>query len=342
MLKSYKVWVIVSICIILLVAGGFLFGYFYVKKEAPHLFTFEKNIEERSISIDLDQLEYQLIEGITGAESLHVGDRYPEDKIYVGSINGEIAEISGRQWDSLAITKIKKLGKLVLGIAQRSDGGLFVSISDNDSTEWVEKGGYIAQLNDSLEEVRRTSGIFPSNNGLAISNSDEVFLATSNFNPYKPSGSILRFDTSLQRMDTVIKEIGVANGVYYSQQDSNLYLSNTFEGVYAYNTNKKQAERIYLKTRFKEITDELCVDPFGNIWMTDPATSTIKMYKTEARSLTRYDIKGIGQISSCRIRMENGIPILYMAELKRSSSEKYKRFDGRGLWVMPLIQLLER
>ena len=90
--------------------------------------------------------------------------------------------------------------------------------------------------------------------------------------------------------------------------------------------------------------DDLCTDSGGNIWITDPGQGTVKMFNPGTGRLTRFIIDGIGQASSCRIRVEGGLDVLYITELKSPSASKNESFNGRGVLVVPaqsLIKLLE-
>jgi sugar lactone lactonase YvrE len=88
-----------------------------------------------------------------------------------------------------------------------------------------------------------------------------------------------------------------------------------------------------------ESIDDLCMDAAGRLWMTNPGKSTIKSFDLKTNRLIRYNIEGIGQTSSCRIRREQEGEILYMTELKRSHDPLSKVLDGRGLIAIPLKSL---
>jgi sugar lactone lactonase YvrE len=137
---------------------------------------------------------------------------------------------------------------------------------------------------------------------------------------------------------------GAANGLYYDARQDKVLFSNTLNGIFEFTPYDNVIKEVYLKMRFMEACDDLCTDISGNIWMTDPGQSTLKMFNPGTGRLVRFSIKGIGQASSCRIRSENGIEMLYISELKQSQKPLSEDYDGRGVLIVPaqsLLKLLE-
>ena len=74
--------------------------------------------------------------------------------------------------------------------------------------------------------------------------------------------------------------------------------------------------------------------------MTDPGYSAVKIFNPRTGRLVRFVIMDIGQTSSCRLRIEKGKPVLYLTELKREQKTTSRKFDGRGVLVIPADDLL--
>jgi hypothetical protein len=86
--------------------------------------------------------------------------------------------------------------------------------------------------------------------------------------------------------------------------------------------------------------DDLCQDQAGNLWVADPGSGSLKEYIPGSGEVIRFKIRGIGQVSSCRIRIENGEEIIYLTELKQNPNKMLSGpFDGRGVFSMPLAEL---
>ncbi len=63
--------------------------------------------------------------------------------------------------------------------------------------------------------------------------------------------------------------------------------------------------------------------------------SFIKCYDQKMNRMTYYDIPAYGVASSCRIRIEEGQEILYIAEI----SSPAERYNGRGVVSVVLDEL---
>jgi sugar lactone lactonase YvrE len=141
-----------------------------------------------------------------------------------------------------------------------------------------------------------------------------------------------------------IPAAGIANGLFYDDHQHKIFLSSTLDGIYNFSPSEESLNEVYLKLKFMEACDDLCTDISGNVWMTDPGMSTIKIFNPGTNRLVRFVIDGIGQTSSCRIRSENGQEMLFITELKQSQRPASGKFDGRGVLIVPansLLKLLE-
>jgi sugar lactone lactonase YvrE len=148
-------------------------------------------------------------------------------------------------------------------------------------------------------------------------------------------------DGMFQSPEPFISDAGLANGLFYDHNQDKIFFSNTIGGAYEFTPEENVLKAVYLKMRFMEACDDLCTDISGNIWMTDPGHSTVKMFNPGTSRLTRFIIEGTGQASSCRIRSENGREMLYITELKKSQQPMSDNFNGRGVLIIPAQSLLK-
>lgn len=65
------------------------------------------------------------------------------------------------------------------------------------------------------------------------------------------------------------------------------------------------------------------------------------MFNPGTNRLMRFSISGFGQASSCRIRSEKGVEMLYIAELQQSNRPMSKEYNGRGVLIVPAQSLLK-
>ena len=180
------------------------------------------------------------------------------------------------------------------------------------------------QFFPDLENASRITGNYSALNGLACDGSGNLYFTSSNFNYFRPEGKVFRMEPKTGGYGepvVFLEDAGVSNGLYYSEGEDKIYYSNTLGGVFWFRPDDPMLHEAYLKLRFMEACDDLCTDISGNIWMSDPGYSTVKMYNPGTNKLYRYNIKGIGQTSSCRIRTEDGLEMLYITELKRSKNQ---------------------
>jgi sugar lactone lactonase YvrE len=189
---------------------------------------------------------------------------------------------------------------------------------------------------------------FPSINGICIDKTGSLYFASSNFNFFRPEGKVYKMisldNGSFRSPEPYIMDAGVANGLFYDPLQDKIFFSNTLGGIFEFTSQDNILKEVYLKLRFMEACDDLCTDISGNVWMTDPGQSTLKIFNPGTNRLVRFNIEGIGQTSSCRIRSENGREMLYITELKQSQQPMSDQFNGRGVLVVPaqsLLHLLE-
>jgi sugar lactone lactonase YvrE len=325
-----------------------LAGYIFIRVRVPQLLEFSKGIAEFRITIKLDSLDgARFITGMNGCENV-----FPEDDgskgVYVSCLDGRIYYLDKDPSGILGIHKSLMAGNAVTGLAVDKQGNLVAAVCNNSLKEWRTKGAGLFRISRDLVTMERISGDFPSMNGICADSAGNLYFNSSNFNIFRPEGSIYRMlykgEGRFQDPEPFIRDVGLANGLYYDHFQDKIFFSNTLGGVYEFSSKVSVLKGVYLKLRFMEACDDLCTDIGGNVWMTDPGYGTIKMFNPGTSRLVRFVIEGIGQTSSCRIRSEEGREMLYITELKKNHQPMSENFDGRGVLVIPaqsLLKLLE-
>ena len=343
----------VKLLIKILAIAGFvvifllLAGYAFIRIKAPQLLEFSKGIAEYRFTAQIDSLAgARFISGMNGCENLALYS--VENDFAVSCLDGYIVGFSHDPSGVPGIRASFKAGNAVMGLAIDKQGILYAAVCENSMEEWRTRGGGLYRISRDLSSKERISADFPSMNGICLDGAGNLYFASSNFNFLQPEGTIYRMlykgDGLFQSPESYIRDAGLANGLFYDHFQDKIFFSNTMGGVYEFTSHDTVLKEVYLKLRFMEACDDLCTDISGNIWMTDPGHSTVKMYNPGTNRLVRFSITGIGQTSSCRIRSEGGQEMLYISELKKSHQLMSDNFDGRGVLVVPaqsLLQLLE-
>jgi sugar lactone lactonase YvrE len=338
-----KILAIVGFVILFLLLAGFVL----IKIRAPQLLEFSKGIAEIKITVNPDSLTgARFITGMNGCENIFLEEH--SRGAYVSCLDGRINYLAQDSTGILGIRKSFKAGNAVTGLAMDKEGNLIAAVCNNSLKEWRTKGCSLFRISRDLVTMEKISGDFPAMNGICADSSGNLYFASSNFNVLSPEGAIYRMisddDGSFRSPEPLIQDAGMANGLYYDHFQDKIFFSNTLGGVYEFSPKEYVLKDVYLKLRFMEACDDLCTDISGNVWMTDPGYSTIKMFNPGTSRLARFVIEGIGQTSSCRIRSENGREMLYITELKKNHQPMSGNFDGRGVLIIPaqsLLKLLE-
>jgi len=335
-----KILAIIGFVIIFLL----LAGYIFIRIQLPQMLEFSKGITEFRISVKLDSLDgARFITGMKGCENLFLEEG--KRGFYVSSLDGKINYLGTDSSGFSGIDKSLKAGNAVMGLSVEKEGDLVAAVCINTLKEWRTRGGAIYRISHDLVTMEKITEDFPSMNGICIDSAGNLYFTSSNFNIFRPEGTIYRMLYKgyglFESPQPYIPDAGLANGLFYDHFQDKIFFSNTFGGVYEFSPNENVLKDVYLKLRFMEACDDLCTDISGNIWMTDPGHSTVKMFNPGTNRLTRFSIEGIGQTSSCRIRSENGREMLYITELKKMQQPMSETFDGRGVLVVPAQSLLK-
>lgn len=321
---------------------------------------------DATVKIPLDGLAgYSFFECGPGCENLWLDP--DSNRVYVTSLNGLVTLLDGASPQELRPVKALKAGGYALGIDRGPDGFIYAAVSPAaDMKEWQKKGGYVARIGADLESAVRVTGYWPCINGFAFDGSGAGYLASSNFNFLMPKGVIVRFtlppagaadsspdqsspaDSRLAADETVVARMGLANGLVYDRNRNAVLYTDTLETAGLLSPGdpsgdgKDGSKPLYRKAALKEAFDDLCASADGRLWMTDAVRGGLKVWNPDSGALVRYAIAGMGQLSSCRTRLEDGKEILYCTELVSPVRDRKNPYSGRGVFRIPLESFPDR
>lgn len=300
--------------------------------------TSTEKVNKSEVNITLEEIEEsRFIKGIIGAENICLDQ--DSMKVYISDISGNLTLIDGDNFNELEISKSKKVGNLVLGIAQDGDKNLYAGICNYDVKQWKDKGGAVYKFDSNLEDMDKITADYPGINGMTIDNNSQLYFASSNFDAFDSQGNIFKIDLNRpSEVEVFIADTGMSNGLYFDPQLNQVFYSDTTTGVYMFNLNTPILTKVFEPQRFWGLIDDLGTDSNGRIWMSDPGGSFVKCFDPESNKLVYFKIKDLGHASSCRVRNENGRDILYITELTLKGKGIY---DGRGLIILPIDSLNE-
>lgn len=336
----YRILAVLGTVIVIAVIAGYVFLRF----NSPYLFRFSEDVAEKRVMLRQDEITgFFLHSGISGCENLLLDQN--SLRFWVTGLDGNLTELNGPDRKSISISRQVKPGNMLTGISMGPDSLLLVAVSDFGADGWMHEGGRIVAIDTMMGTMETVTGRYPALNGIASDGGDLLYFTSSNFNPFNPAGYIYRTELKggvWTGAQPVSPNVGMANGIFFDTDERSIIFSNTVEGVFRLNPDSNEIETIYYKAGFLEITDDLCKDSRGNLWMTDPGNSTLKVLLADESSLVRFAIKGVGQTSSCRIRHENGMEVIYFTELKKKHNIRSDVYNGRGVYSLPLEELLQK
>lgn len=335
-----RLFAIVGFAIMLIILAGFL----VIKIRVPALLEFSRGVGEVWIDAGTDSLpSLAFVEGFNGAENLAFvpgGDGF-----FVTCLDGQVHHVDRSADGSFSIVRSIRPGTVITGICALSDSMLAVVVSKNPREDWMSVGGSVWLMPFAMDTMYRITGDLPGANGICADRSGNLYVASSNFKLTRPRGDIFILrkipDGTYAAPESLFGNIGLANGLFYDNSQNRIFFSNTIGGVYSFVPGERTFREEYLKLHFTEACDDLCTDIGGNIWMTDPGHSTVKVLNPGTDRLVRVMIAGAGQTSSCRIRHENGHEILYLTELKSENKVSKDVSDGRRVLIVPAKEMLK-
>lgn len=291
------------------------------------------NLEKsKNVTIDIATLRnVQWVTGITAPENILLSNTSSD--FYVTDLNGYIHRVINDE-NVYIVKDSKKIGKSALGLAWANDLNteLFVGVCEEN---WPKPGGAVFKMSSDLQNIERISNNYSGLNGFATDAQGELYIATSNFNMLNPKGSIITIGGKTG--DTLVTKTKAVNGLFYHAQTNSLFYSEVFTGISQFDFANKTSHTVLGKSKILEGFDDFCIDSQNNLWIADPPTNLLKLYRPDEKTVYHIKIEGFGVASSCRIRHENGEDYIFITELNKVNSSKT---DGRGVLILPLNELL--
>lgn len=278
--------------------------------------------------IDITEIDYSVIGGMEGVENIYT---VPDSMdLYVSDCSGHLYKVSYN--DKFEITKKVKVGDFALGITM-DKGNLYFAASECD---WSNVGGSIYKTDSSLTKVEKITKKYPGINGVTSDDKSNIYFTIGKMNPIDKSGIIYKFNSTSMKAEpeAFLTDLKCPNGLDYDKKNNRLIFSETFKGINEMDLYTKQKTEVFGKSRVVEGFDDVCKDSKGNYWVGDQPNGFIKMYNPKQNRVFYFRSKQLGVSSSCKIRIENGKEILYVAEIKRT--QKSKKYDGRGVFIFDL------
>jgi len=318
-------------------------GLAVLHRVSPGLLQVARDVEEITVRAHLVDLRgAYLIEGMIAAENLYLDPS--SQRVYATDLAGSIHLVDGPSWDELSIVRSVRLGRSALGVDRGPDGNLYVCVSNVSLRKWRTMGGSVVRVDPDLQSWTQVTHRYPSINGLAFDGDGRAYFASSRFTPLCAQGGVYMMHVApggeITSPELHIAGLGMTNGLRLSSTDGWLYFTETAVGVFAFAPGSSACVEVYHKARRIEGFDDVCVDDQSRVWMADPGRSTVKLYDVTTKRLVRFRIDGVGQISACALRRDNGRAILYLTEIHRSRSPLSGARDGRGVFAIPVDELL--
>ncbi len=264
-------------------------------------------------------------------------------RAYVTDSWGNVYLVDGPSRAGLRVVRSAKLtGGRACGIDRGPGGFLFVAACDGDR---CRPTGGIFKVDGRLRGAIKIAGDYPGLNGLALDDRGNIYFAASNMSFLNGRGAVYemrrRKSGRYREAGVFLPELRCVDGVFYDARRGRICFTERYSGLATFKPGFMAVTRVLDKTAVFDFCGDSCVDASGDYWLADPG-GFLKRYDAEKRELVRYEIKGCGRPASCRIRVEDGGEVIYVAELKRRggpASLLSGKCDGRGLVAIPLRAL---
>jgi hypothetical protein len=280
--------------------------------------------------VDLNRGPY--VDGMHGVENLAFDG---ESVLFVTGLDGMLYRIepTGDPFRG-NIAAQKKLGAMCLGIEIGPDGFVYVGVEDENGVRRIGKidknFGIISYLTDDI----------PGLNGFAQSR-NYLYYTASNEGIFFPKGKILRVkfgaDENFKHPEVVVDKAGVANGLAFSPDETILYYTETLNGVWSFDLEKKVKKQIYNPSGV-QVFDDIDTAPDGTLWLCLNSELALGSIRNEIAKIG-YRVGDLKAPSSCRFGKGPGFrpDFLYITEFGLKG--RSLKMNGRGIWVLPTAGL---
>ena len=268
--------------------------------------------------------------GMKGAENLAFDG---EGSLFATDLDGRLYLIKPTTNDfSGNIEDSKKIGEKGFGLAVGNDGWVYF-VREHNGKRTIAKIDK-ALANEPMDLTDPIEGL----NGMEFDGNRYLYVAASNESWFSPKGQILRLNIKSQDKpiipETVVENIGMTNGISMSPDGLTLYYTETFNGVWAFDIEKKEKRHLYSPEGFLSIVDDLTTAKDGTIWVALNSARAIVPIKAGTATIG-YRIGDLGAPSSLKFGKGRGFQsdFLYITELSQSGRSPF--INGRGVWAYP-------
>lgn len=280
----------------------------------------------------------RLVTAMKGAENLVL---VPDSlRLYVTDLSGYVHLIDGTNVNRLEIVKSLQISDMALGIEIDPDGYLYVNAATTD--EWMDEGGAVYRVDAELESAERITGGYPGINGMTQDSEGNLYFAIGNLKLFGAKGAIYKMtyqgNGEYSNPEEFISDLKSPNGMFYDSSQNRLIFTEVFKGVSAYDLDDDTTEPLVGKSRTVEGFDDVCLDSNGDIIIADPPDGLAKIYDANSDMVLLIRIGDTGIGSACQTRITEGVEYLYVTE--RLTNKQSKEQDGRGLYIIPLDELM--
>ncbi len=283
-----------------------------------------------------------LISGMSGCENLFLDN--DSMKIYVTDLSGYLYLVNGETHETMEIVTSIKIGNMGFGIDKGPDGYLYFSASENtsDSCSYGDciYNAAIYRIDMDLElPITKITNDYRGINGVTFDASGGCYFTSSTLDSSNLQGEVYRMqvtaDGAVSSPEVFLADAGYANGLYYDSNQELIYFSQSSQArnVFTFSPSNPSLQEVV-----SVLADDLCTDKSGRVWIS--CGSGLRMYDPNNEIATNYTIEGLGNVSSCRIREEDGKEFIYITEIDKPL-QPLTTFDGRGIAVIPLDSLLQ-
>jgi sugar lactone lactonase YvrE len=232
------------------------------------------------------------------------------------------------------VTASRKLGIWCTGIEVGPDGYVYTAVTD-------DKQRYrIAKLDRRLESLEWLTGYIDGMNGFT-QHEGYLYYTSSNLSFFFPKGRVFRSQfsssESFRSPEVFLDNLKNVNGIKFSPDGMIFYYTDLLRGLNAYDIKTKKTSLVFGKG-IMTIYDDFEITPEGDIWLCINSQGTIA-FISKGKVGKAFHIGDLKTPSSCKLGSGPGFKkeFLYVTELSLKKSST--KFDGRGLWAVPLSEL---
>ncbi len=232
------------------------------------------------------------------------------------------------------MTASRKLGAWCTGIEVGPDGYVYTAVTE-------DKHRYrIAKLDRNLETLEWLTGYIDGMNGFT-QHEGYLYYTSSNLSFFFPKGRVFRSQFALpetfKNPEVFLDNLKNVNGIKFSPDGMIFYYTDLLRGLKAYDLKTKKTCLVFGKG-ITTLYDDFEITPEGDKWLCMNSEGTLA-FISKGKAEKAFHIGDLKTPSSCKLGTGPGFKkdFLYVTELSLKQSST--KFDGRGVWAVPLSDL---